>query len=1054
MAMFYRAIRWEGGPGGSRTSEWWCDAFGPYEVLLDASSSGGFGSAGPSHGQPPAHRGVGPFLMRPREKLKDGFKLVCSQSRRKTDPCKATASLDSNGVFLLRRHFHNHGPELHLPQPASPHLRLPPPPSFEEAAATLAPPLGPMKKVLEEYDTTMLIFDETKQEMIETPITMENYMGIVKNVKMEEVDGKRVFRCPVPSCHHQFGFRPNLYAHMRLHMRGRRMASIQAPEKLCPLCRVDMVTHEALVRHIVDDHDTRLECTEHEFETYEAFKKWKIRTEQEDTSTFTMHMGMTHSKSNAVFSCCRTGRKLTQDEYSMHTSYRKRLGVECPAAMVVKEADGRVTVTYWRTHIGHTPNILDVRLTADHKSWIKDLVEKGYRKRAIAAEAARNYFGQELSRSVIMDPETLKRILVVLNLNDSKGTIDVPIKHDPNNVDQIRLFLVQMIRDGLERLGSLETELQHLPKEHAIDDHKTVPMDNMRMLRHDPTGHIHMNRLSNEVDRKTVENKYQYTTVVYPRKSPHETCEQLCQDCGVCVHRYGCTCIKFMYDDKMCKHIHTVALREGCPGPDWVDPFLTEDTVGLQEALRRLHRLNHRERLKGVLPIAEEIVSLLKVDRKVDLNQVEEHLRAAVILLRAGTPLQSTRDDDVMNVKSLKAFRARHIADRTWGKDDPDFTVLFNAGKPIKPRKEELLDEVQLKKEPGLLPSQRATISPVTPAQVMAVHRIAGIGRGRGKKRTYPEPDGLVLAGSAQGTTANLPPRLPQHDNLSNESPNSSQTSDRPRLRSSARILNSTPSSKSATTTSSRLIPSAASSTTPANAEAGAITTKLEKVDGDSDLVQSPPHRLMAPPTKTKVVKTVVRPMKIPQPDGTFRLVYVKSTNSSPVRICAPPRPVAGAGAPGMPTIRPRLMTSAARLKITKISAIKSAPRVVVFANGQPLKPISLASSLESAEHPRVRRVEAPAEINAPDPSDEVRDDAGRHSTSRNGAQRSSDAPLGFYVPASSEHGSERAIEMGGVSGGSNKDVGDRPAEDDVQLKSPLQLVADIVKQEIDAESF
>lgn len=68
-----------------------------------------------------------------------------------------------------------------------------------------------------------------------------------------------------------------------------------------------------------------------------------------------------------------------------------------------------------------------------------------------------------------------------------------------------------------------------------------------------------------------------------------------------------------MYDDKMCKHIHTVAIREGCPGPDWVDPFLSENTIGLQEALRRLHRLNHRERLKNVLPIAEEIVSLLKV---------------------------------------------------------------------------------------------------------------------------------------------------------------------------------------------------------------------------------------------------------------------------------------------------------------------------------------------------------------------------------------------------------------------------------------------------------
>lgn len=74
------------------------------------------------------------------------------------------------------------------------------------------------------------------------------------------------------------------------------------------------------------------------------------------------------------------------------------------------------------------------------------------------------------------------------------------------------------------------------------------------------------------------------------------------------------------------------------------------------------------------------------MDRKVDLNQVEEHLRGALVLLRAGAPLQTTRDDDAMNVKMLKAFRARHIADRTWGKDDPEFTVLFNAGKPIKPR--------------------------------------------------------------------------------------------------------------------------------------------------------------------------------------------------------------------------------------------------------------------------------------------------------------------------------------------------------------------------------
>ncbi|XP_022648341.1 uncharacterized protein LOC111272112 isoform X2 [Varroa jacobsoni] len=898
---------------------------------------------------------------------------------------------------------------------------------------------------------------------------MENYMDIVKRVKMEEVGSKRVFRCPVPSCHHHFGFRPNLYAHMRLHMRGRRMASIQAPEKLCPLCRVDMVTHEALVRHIVDDHDTRLECTEHEFETYDAFKKWKIRTEQEDTSTFTMHMGMTHSKSNAVFSCCRTGRKLTQDEYSMHTSYRKRLGVECPAAMVVREVDGRVTVTYWRSHIGHTPNILDVRLTTEHKAWIKDLVEKGYRKRAIAAEAARNYFGQELSRSVIMDPETLKRILVVLNLSDSKGTIDVPIKHDPNNVDQIRLFLVQMIRDGLERLGSLETELQHLPKEHGVDDHKTVPMDNMRMLRHDPTGHIHMNRLSNEVDRKTVENKYQYTTVVYPRKSPHETCEQLCQECGVCAHRYGCTCIKFMYDDKMCKHIHTVAIREGCPGPDWVDPFLSENTIGLQEALRRLHRLNHRERLKNVLPIAEEIVSLLKVDRKVDLNQVEEHLRGALVLLRAGAPLQTTRDDDAMNVKMLKAFRARHIADRTWGKDDPEFTVLFNAGKPIKPRKEELLDEVQVKKEPILLPSQKgATLPPSIPPVVVGSSEVRSGNRLRGIKRYYPDLDQLVLAGSAQGaTTANLPPRLPKLTNNSELPTKAARASNPMRLRPSTRSLKAaSTTSRSSTDTSSSAAP-LPSISTPVAATAEEGPTKAEGVDSNSNSEKSPPSKSMAPPPNTKVFKTIVRPMKIPLADGTFRLVYVKSDSSSPVRICAPPRLCRTTD--GRPVIRPRFMTSTEGPKITKISAIKSAPRVVVFANGKPLKPIVPVTSVTSVGPAGFQQIESAtglkrqaASEEATNASEDSNNSMSKHNSVDNyNGQSDSDPPLEFYVPAGSDElidaskqRSAEPITGGPLSTGSEKAADVETAEDDMQLKSPLQLVADIVKQEIDAEPF
>lgn len=72
-----------------------------------------------------------------------------------------------------------------------------------------------------------------------------------------------VFYCPVPTCNYTFGNTQAVHIHMSVHVRGRRMASVQASERLCPLCRIDMGSHEILVRHIVDDHDTRLECTEY-----------------------------------------------------------------------------------------------------------------------------------------------------------------------------------------------------------------------------------------------------------------------------------------------------------------------------------------------------------------------------------------------------------------------------------------------------------------------------------------------------------------------------------------------------------------------------------------------------------------------------------------------------------------------------------------------------------------------------------------------------------------------------------------------------------------------
>lgn len=36
--------------------------------------------------------------------------------------------------------------------------------------------------------------------------------------------------------------------------------------------------------------------------------------------------------------------------------------------MIVGETSGRITVTYWRTHIGHTPSIIDLRYVLQCKA--------------------------------------------------------------------------------------------------------------------------------------------------------------------------------------------------------------------------------------------------------------------------------------------------------------------------------------------------------------------------------------------------------------------------------------------------------------------------------------------------------------------------------------------------------------------------------------------------------------------------------------------------------------------------------------------------------------
>ena len=43
-----------------------------------------------------------------------------------------------------------------------------------------------------------------------------------------------------------------------------------------------------------------------------------------------------------------------------------------------------------------------------------------------------------------------------------------------------------------------------------------------------------------------------------------ELCQLICKDCEVCIHMYSCTCLDFLLNYTMCKHIHLVAINHKC----------------------------------------------------------------------------------------------------------------------------------------------------------------------------------------------------------------------------------------------------------------------------------------------------------------------------------------------------------------------------------------------------------------------------------------------------------------------------------------------------------
>ncbi|XP_022658975.1 uncharacterized protein LOC111249408 isoform X4 [Varroa destructor] len=517
------------------------------------------------------------------------------------------------------------------------HVALPAAPSFEQIMATVTPEDQVMrafrKRKLERFSTKMPRLDPESGEIREVDITEANALEISQMAEMLEApDGKKVWRCPVPGCARTMARRvPYMEKHVRhAHVQGVLAGAIcpsRVREKLCPLCRLDQGSHQRLLTHIVEDHDTRLECTEHEFSSVSHYEEWKERAMRE--AKCFLRLASHKSKLPAgTFVCCKAGRT-RRPEVAVNRS--RLLGFECPASMIVDLNDtGHVFVKFWRTHIGHAPHVLDVRCTAATHLFIRQCLDQNWTYGQVAAEACKDYFGGEIQRDQLLNYQDLRNAKKRLKLpawlpnSEPKGLIGTM-----GRVQFRRLTLVKTIRAILEHGTNNETRV-------VTDAHE--PYNGTWQELPGPR------YIFSNLEGRTI-------AVVFPRRSAHTYCEYRCTHCEVCVHRYGCTCEQFLSELRMCRHIHAVAQRLGAPKED---PGLIEegpsDNLGYDEALWVLARLNYEEKLKEIILLVDQLAHLIKGRHHVELDRLEDHIRSAIEVLRSSEPVRESVEDEARTV--------------------------------------------------------------------------------------------------------------------------------------------------------------------------------------------------------------------------------------------------------------------------------------------------------------------------------------------------------------------------------------------------------------------
>lgn len=182
----------------------------------------------------------------------------------------------------------------------------------------------------------------------------------------------------------------------------------------CPLCDVSSTKAE-LLDHFNSKHGINVEVENLEFSTFVEFLDWKSDMEKRTKSRFFKLRGTQKSKATMAhyFKCHRSGSFISKSKgyRTLKRQGSNKLNGFCPAGIITHVAeDGKCTVKFTKTHIGHDNDMKHLFLSAEERQIIAEKIASNLPFDKILDEIRETITGDNVERLHLLTKKDLHNI--------------------------------------------------------------------------------------------------------------------------------------------------------------------------------------------------------------------------------------------------------------------------------------------------------------------------------------------------------------------------------------------------------------------------------------------------------------------------------------------------------------------------------------------------------------------------------------------------------------------------------------------------------------------